>query len=349
MTPRSLLIFAGLTVAALIAAALAVSGRDAGSAAEDGAGQPLIPGLAQRINQVTVLVLADGARSTTLARSDPGSDRWTIVEKAGHPADADQVRRAIVALAGARTLEPRTANPEHYGKLSLDSGATTVTLRGADGTDLPGLVLGKSVIVATPDHAGSFYARRTAEPRAWLAEGRLPLLSTDPLQWLPRDLPSLPRGRVASVTVTRSGSGFTVARKDAAAADFAFAGPPRAGKPRQAKINDLAGAAEFLACEDVAAADPAAPPPAATTVFRSVEGEALTVRLWLRDGHPWATLSAALEGPARSPEAAERVKELQERTRGWSYRLADSVAKDLAPAAEDLFEPPAPADEAKKK
>ena len=342
MKPKTFIAFAGLTLAALAAAVLAVHGRDAASPVDAAAGQPLIAGLAARINQVTVLTLAAGSQSVTLARSDPESQAWSIVEKSGHPADAGLVRRAIVALAGARTLEPRTGNPDQYPKLALDDAtATSLTLRGADGAELPGLILGKTVSAATPDHPGSFYARRAAETRAWLAEGRLPPLSADPLQWLPRDLPAMPRGRVASVKVAGgSGGEIVIGRKDPAAADFTLTAPTRPGKPKQGKINDLAGAAEFLACEDVvpAAAAGAATVTATVTAFKSFEGEILSIRVSRHDGHSWANISAALEGAAKSPEAEQRVKEIQDRYAPWSYRLSDAAAADLAPSADELVE-----------
>ena len=345
MTPKTFLVFAALTLATATGAVLAVHGRDAAPPADAAAGQPLIPGLSARINQVTVLALAVGTQSVTLARPDTESRQWGIVEKSGYPADPDLVRRAIVGLAGARTAEPRTADPAHYAKLALgDDTAILVTLRGADGTELPGIAIGKSVSAATPDHPGSFYARRAAEPRTWLAEGRLPPLTADPMQWLSRDLPSMPRGRVASVTVGRgAGDDLAIARKDPASGDFTLSAPPRAAKPRRAKINDLAGAAEFLTFEDVAPADPAAKA-ATVTTLRSFEGETLTIRISRRDGQPWASLSASLEGTAKSPEAEQRVKELQERYAAWSFRLSDAAATDLAPAAGDLIEP-AKADE----
>ena len=350
MNPKRFAVFAGLTLAALTAALLAVHDRDAAPAAEAGVGQPLIPGLSARLNQVTVLVLSGAGQSVTLARPDPESDRWSIVEKSGHPADAAEVRRAILGLAGAKTVEPRTANPEQYPKLAVDeAGATLITLRGADGAELPSLALGKSVAAASPDHPGSFYARRLAEPQSWLAEGRLPPLAADPMQWLPRELPGMPRARVASVTVARPGAGeLAIARNSPETADFIATGLPRATKPRQGKINELAGAAEFLTLEDVAAADPAATP-TVTTTLRSFEGEVLSIRISRRDDQSWASFSATLEGANRSPEAARRVAELQARYQGWSYRLPESAARELAPTPDELTEPAKTGDQPKDK
>ena len=339
MKLKSFAAFAGLTLAALIAAIFAAQDRDAGPPAASG--QPLIPGLAQKINQVTVVVVSTANQSLTLTRSDPESDRWTIVEKFGYPADPGQIRRVVVALAGAKAIEPRTADPGQYSKLALgDDSATTITLRSADGTELPALAIGKTVSGATPDHPGSFYARRTAEPQTWLAEGRLPPLTADPAQWLPGDLPSLPRDRIASVTIARPGAEpITIARKEPGVADFTASGLPKTGKARQAKLNDLAGADEFLGFEDVAPAEPDTGNASVTTIFKSFDGEVLAVRVQLRDGNAWASFAASLETASPSPEASQRIKEFQSRYGGWSYRLSDAAAKELAPAPDELVEP----------
>ena len=340
MKLKSFATFAGLTLAALIAAIFAAQDRAAGPPAA--AGQPLIPGLAQKINQVTVVVVSTANQSLTLTRSDPESDRWTIVEKFGYPADPGQIRRVVVALAGAMAIEPRTADPGQYSKLALgDDTATTITLRSADGTELPALAIGKTVSGATPDHPGSFYARRTAEAQTWLAEGRLPPLTADPAQWLPGDLPSLPRDRIASVTIARPGAEpFIIARKDPAVADFtATNGLPKTGSAKQAKLNELAGANEYLGFEDVAPAEPDTGTASVTTIFKSFDGEVLAIRVQLRDGRAWASFAASLETASPSTEASQRIKEFQSRYGGWSYRLSDAGAKELAPAPEDLFEP----------
>ena len=344
MKPRPFLLLAGLALGTTLAAVVAVNVRDAAPPADAGVGEPLIPGLAGHLNQVTVMTLVGGGHSVTLARSDPQSGQWAVVEKAGYPADPDQVRRAIVALAEARTLEPRTADPAQYPRLALGPDATAITLRGADGAALPVLILGKTVTEASPDHPGSFYARRAGEGQSWLAEGRLPTLSTDALSWLPRTLPSMLRGRVASVTVSRPGSPDLVIRHpDANAAGFAVAAPPHPGTPRPAGVDALAGAAEFLTFEDVAAADPKAAAPDTTTAFRSTDGETLTIRISHRDGQAWATLAVAADATA-SPEARQRTEEAGRHLAGWRYRLPDTAAGDIAPTADSLFDTGKPAE-----
>ncbi len=340
MKLKTFIAFAGITLTAAAAAMFAVSGRNVAPPADPGAGQPLIPGLAQRINQVTVLVVGTASQTATFVRPDPETDRWTLVEKSGYAADTDLVRRVIVSLALSRTVESRTSKPEQYARLALsDDTATTVTLRCADGQDLPGLFIGKTVTAATAEREGTFYVRRSGDAMAWMAEGRLPPLTTDPMQWLPRDLPSLPRARVASVTVSRpNGDDIAISRKDPALSDFTVSGLPRNAKLKQAKINELAGASEFLAFEDVAPLEPNAPPPAVVTTLRSFEGEVLTIRISRRDGRSWVNFAASSEGKATSPEAEQRIKDAQAKYDGWSYRLSDAAVKDLAPSSDDLME-----------
>ncbi len=362
MKPVPFAILATVTAAVVGAAVYAVVVRTAETAPEVTGGTPLIAGLGDQINQVVELTVSGRGGSVTIARLGPDSDRWTVTEKANYPAALQQVRRTLLALKDARTLEPRTLKPEQYGKLDVDdAGATRVALRTADGQTLPVLLVGKTVASVTPEHpVHQFYARRAGEAQSWLAEGELPQLATDPMPWVDRTLPTLVGDRVMAVTVSRSGApSLTVVRTEPGQHDFTVEGLPEGAKPKQAKVNELATAADFLSFEDVAKRDPAGQSAAesAVTTLRAFDGEVLTVHINWRDGKPWADVSAELDpvqaakggarpaaGAAGAPNPAQEVKDVQERTAAWSYRLPDYLAKALAPRADDLTEkanPPA--------
>ncbi len=339
MKPSSFIAFVGLTATVLVAAVLTVQNHTAITPGTDSASQPLIPNLAQQINKITVITLTSGKQTLTLSRADPDSADWTITEKFGYHADTNLIKRAIVALAGAKTIEPRTDNPTNYVKLSLaDDTATTITVRGADRTGLPGIAIGKAGPGAAPDHQNTFYARRLNEPQAWLAEGRLPPLSVDPMQWISRDLPSLLQNQVASVTIARPNSpNIVISRPSAEITNFTLSGAPRDSKPKQDKINDLAGVVAFLIFEDVAPINASEKPNMIMTV-RSFEGEILTVRVSNLLGQSWASIGFSLDTGNKSPEAQSRLKNQQARYGNWSYRLPDRIAKDLTPTIDDLAE-----------
>ena len=335
MNQKSLIVLGGVTAAAVVAAVIAVAARNAATAPESAAAGPLVPGLADRINQVTALTVAAGDKTVTISRPNPDSPQWTVAEKAGYPAALEQVRRTVLALAEARTVEPRTAKPEQYAKLGVDdAGATRLTLRTADGKELPGLLIGKAA------QSGDLYARRAGEPQSWLTDSRLAPPAADPMQWLDRPLPFVARDKVKSVSIARPGAPLlTVGRKTADQKDFTVTGLPKDAKPKQSAVNQQASAAEFLSFEDVTKLDPAAKPDPAAVVatVRAFDGEVLAIRISQRDGKPWATFAASLE-PGKTGDVEKTVKDIQTRYAGWSYRLPDYLAKDLTHSADDLTE-----------
>lgn len=336
MNRKLFTILGGVTAVTVLAAVTMVTLRSGGNTTRPA---PLVPGLTERLNQVTALTVSAGKNSVTVSRPDPNAELWTVTEKAGYPASLVEVGRVILALADAKTVEPRTAKPEQYAKLGVEDAASVrVALRTADNKELPAVLIGKAAV------GDSFYARRVGEPQSWLVEGRLSSPpAADPLRWLNRDLPTMARERVMSVTIARPGGpALTVSRKSEKSSDFTLTGLPQGAKPKQSALNELAGAAEYLSFEDVFKADPAAKPDPAETVtsVRSFDGETLIFRIGKPDGKPVVSVSVSLETkPGKPDPAAEQaVKEAQARTAGWRYRLPEFAVKALTRAADELTE-----------
>ncbi len=342
--------FVALTVLTVAAATVAVINREATIGPEPGIGGPLLPNLAAQINQVTALVVTSESRSATISRPNPDSTVWTVAERDGYPASLDQVRRAVLGLAEAKLMEPRTANPEQYARIGVDDASgTRMTISAGELSKLPPLLIGK----AGP--GGSFYARRVGETQTWLVTGKLSPPLPDPLQWIDRSLPTVARNRVMSATISHPGShsgSLTISRKDPGQKDFAITGLAEGAKPEQARVNELAGAAEFLSFEDVIKAETAAKPDpdAISTRFRSFDGDILTFHLSRSEGKTWATVSAgfdagqAAKGGAKPAEVEQRIQDIQSRHAGWSYRLSDFAAKELSRSADELTEKEAKAE-----
>jgi hypothetical protein len=367
MNTRSFALLALFASAVVLSAVIAVGERREAGKPEPAAA-PLVPGLAAGVNQVVALSVQGAGQQVTLSRPGADSAAWRVEERDGYPAAADEVKRTILALAEARTLEPRTAKPELYAKLGVDepeqkgSSAVRLSLKLADGRVLLPVLLGRSAAAASADHPGTFYARRAGEAASWLAEGRVSAVPTDPVRWLDRSaLPALPHDRVMSVTTRHpDGTAVTASRTDPDQKDFAATGLPEGAKVRQSTVNFLADALEFPAIEDVGRAE-APPAEAITTEFRTFDGAVLTLTLVRIEGKPWISLSpafdaeqaakgAALNHPGLLPAAAVEaaVKAWAERNAGWRYRLSDYAAADLSRRPEDLVEKEAPKPEEAK-
>jgi len=304
MRTRSLIALAVLAALAVAAAGWSVAVRGRAAPVVEG---PLVSGLAARVNDVArVEIVGQGAR-VTIARSAEG---WGVEQKDGYRADPDMVKALVLALADARALEPRTAQPDLYPRLHVEdpsspgAASTGVTLRGADGTPLAVLVVGKPA--AAP---GTLYARRAGEGPSWLVKADL-AVETDPLRWIDATLPRVPRDSVASVEIRQPDGRTVLIRRDAPDQPFSASVPAA-----PARVDETVDAAAQLVPQDVARAAPA--PDAVTTTVRRFDGTALTLRTVWRDGQPWVMF---------------------EDRAGWRFRVFDALGRALTRAPEDFAE-----------
>lgn len=86
-------------------------------------GLPRVPAQAERwlpgvqVAQVKAIEVQRGDQP--LVRLERREQGWVVPAKADYPADQGVVNKLLKALAEARKVEPRTANPELYGRLGL--------------------------------------------------------------------------------------------------------------------------------------------------------------------------------------------------------------------------------------
>ena len=306
--PRPLIALAALTAVAVLAAGWSVAVR-APSASETAEG-PLVPGLAARVNEVARLELVGQGGRVTVARTAGG---WGVEQKDGYRADPALVKALVLAVAGARVLEPRTALPDLHARIGVEDPAapgaasTGVTLGAADGRPLAALILGKPAA-----SAGTLYARRAGEAASWLVRADLAAIETEPLRWIDPAVPRVPRDAVAAVEI-RQPDGRTLAiRRDAPGRPFAASGPAA-----PSLVEETAEAPGLFVPQDVAKADPALTESAVTTTVRRFDGSALVLRTAWRDGQAWVVF---------------------EELGGWRFRVSDALGRALTRTPEDFAE-----------
>ena len=144
-------------VAAAAAAAVLVQREDAGIAQS---GEKLLPGLLDRLGEVSRIESTHKGETITLALAD-GS--WSVTDRHGYPAEASEVRGLLVGAAELVRVEPKTARAELYEKLELGDPADAegesfgYVMKDAGGDTIADLVVGKRrfVSAATPDTSTS--------------------------------------------------------------------------------------------------------------------------------------------------------------------------------------------------
>ncbi|PWC45694.1 DUF4340 domain-containing protein [Azospirillum sp. TSO22-1] len=304
MRTRSLLLLAVLTAVTVAAAGWSVAVRSRTAPVVEG---PLVPGLAARVNDAARLEIVGQGSRVTIVRTAGG---WGVEQKDGYRADPDMVKALVLAVANARALEPRTAQPDLYPRLRVEDPAapgaasTGVTLRATDGTPLAALVVGKPA--AAP---GTLYARRAGEGPSWLVKADL-AVETDPLRWIDAALPRVPRDAVASVEIRQPDGRAVVIQRDAPDKPFAASVPAI-----PALIDETVDAMAQLVPQDVAKAGPA--PDAVVTTVRRFDGTAVVLRTVRRDGQAWVMF---------------------EDKPGWRFRVFDVPGRALTRTPGDFAE-----------
>jgi hypothetical protein len=216
-------------------------------------------------------------------------------------------------VADLKPRERKTSDPARYARLGLEEpaeGGTAVrlTLRDATGQDIGGVVLGEELFEGGTSQR---YVRTTAEPQAWLAEGRVSV-PTDPLQWLEREIVRIPRDRVTRVTITHpDGEVVSIAREEGGT-DYTLASIPEGRLPKSpGEVGAPASALSSLRLDDVRASSEPGFDLADPTValYETDTGLKLTVETWQVEDQTWARLRADAPPKVETAEPADAGSE----------------------------------------
>lgn len=351
MQTKTLLVL-GLATAAAVAGAGWALNRQPEVRTEIATGGPLFPDLMNRVNDVTRIDLVSAKGVATVARD---GERWVVLQKDGYPADVNLVKAAVVGVAQATIVDARTALPDLYDRIGVQDpdakGATSTRLSlGAGDAPLASLILGNEAARGGPGQATTLYARKTGEAQSWLVRGPAERLEADPMRWVDRTVPRLPRERLASVEIGQpDGTTVTLARPAPTGAGFTATGLPEGAQPKASTIDETTGALGYLTFEDVARTDPAWFKDGTTAVFRSFDGLVLTVRQAKREDARWLTIDAAFdaaaakthagaEGLLKPAEVEAQAKDWRARFAGWSFKVYDALGENFARKPADFVQ-----------
>ena len=158
--PRNQLILLAIVTVLLTVVAALLNRSD--RAPSDAAGQVLLPGLAEVVNDLDAIdVVAPGGEVIQLRRDET---RWRLPSREDYEADFARVLELLRNLREARLVAEKTSNPEWYARLGVkDPGDADATGRRIDfpGRELPSIIIGQT----DPTDAGS-YVRRAEIGRA---------------------------------------------------------------------------------------------------------------------------------------------------------------------------------------
>lgn len=298
-------------------------------------GLPRVPAQAERwlpgvqVAQVKAIEVQRGDQP--LVRLERREQGWVVPAKADYPADQGVVNKLLKALAEARKVEPRTANPELYGRLGLaDKGEAeqrAVRLTLEQGEAPLQLLIGK------PGQQDGQLVRRADEAQSWLVSQRIELPASE-LEWLDRRIAAIPFAEVRELDLRHAGGErLTLARDKAEEANLQVRDLPK-GK-RLAFDGAANGFGQFFADLRFADAAPLAQlgfdgKPALEFSLTTFAGKTLKGRFYGKADQHWLLLEqgsglSASEVPGRS-DWAYRVEPYQYQS--LARKLTDLLAKE---------------------
>lgn len=218
--------FIALGVAALVVLGLALWVSARRNAAPEFHEAPLLPTLAAELDTVSSLSVLKGAAKPTVTLQKSGKG-WTVAERGDYPADVAKLHKLLIALADAKIVEEKTANPAEFALIGVEdptqSGATgtEISLSARDGTH--------AVIVGKPSGSGDF-ARRVGENQSFVVQPAISL-ETEPRFWIDARLIDIPLADIESLQVKLpDGASYVVKRIKPKEETFTLEGVPAGRK-----------------------------------------------------------------------------------------------------------------------
>lgn len=354
MRPVSLVILAVLTAGAVAAASWAVMERERATSVAD-VPDLLFPGLLDRVNDVARVDVATPALRFSIVKGE--GESWTVPERGGYPVRFETVKQSVVGIAGLKPMEAKTARADLHEKLQLrvpgDGGrGTMLLLKDAEGTEIGGVVIGKTKSTGTSTRAGWHYVRKSDEDQSWLAAGRVEVFEKID-RWLDSDMPVIKRQRVHKVrSVDPNGDVIEISRADPNGRDFKVDNLEAGWQMiHDTAANALGSAVGFLNFEDVEPAGDTVLENPIVVDYTTFDGMVLTVRVVLQNGIYRGRFQArfdenaiALDGLTEDQSAEMKsvdevkaeVERINSRFAPWIYRLPSYKGKDFATARDDV-------------
>jgi hypothetical protein len=332
----SALAVGALTVVALVAVLAPQRGGDDAA----GGGAAVLPGLADRANDVDRLQVSrhDGVVATL----EKQAGQWSIAELEAYPADWPRLRTLLSNLAQMKVEELKTANPDYHARLGVED----ISAQGASGTRLDISAGGAAWALIVGQEAEVQYGQymRVAQDAQSVLADHILELPDEPAGWAQQQILDVGPDLIAELSIRHpDGEQVRISRVSADAANFTLRTLPQGREPQSDfKVNALANAYSMLRMEDVRRdpGDPAAAPVQVELLLFSGERYAIEVFEW--DGERWIRISRqaapatdpADEGaaePAPSPAATEFA--------GWVYRVGETRLETMTARLESVLKP----------
>ena len=371
MSQRNVLILLGAVV---VLVALVLYGQRGSTG---GSGKLFAPALEAALNDIERVTITK-ANNETIVTLERRPDGWVAANKNGYTADVGKLRQGLRALAEAKILEQKTANPELYSHLGVedvsgDKAAGIAVTLTAKGKDLPTLILGNA------DGSKHRYVRRAGEAQSYLID-KNPEFARGVGQWLDAQIFDVRSDRIAQVTITQpDGQVVRISKPSKDAANYDVADVPKGRELLYPGVANVIGnSLRELSLDDVepAAASPPAKP--AVVEFHTFDGLVVRAEGEKRGDASWVGFMASVDAaqaaraaaaatpappaegagapadvpkpaapPPAAPDPAAEAARINAKVGPWRYKIATFQYDQMTRRLADLLKPPAEAPKAR--
>jgi hypothetical protein len=330
MKPRTLAVLVVIAVLALAGGWYFGAAERPGEQQAYSGGRLMFADLAPRLQDAARIEIVHQGKPTAIAKH---GDSWGLVDRDGYPVQASKLRGMLTALTELRLVEPRTTDPEQFGRIGLEDptaktgSSNLLRVLDASGKPIAALIVGHRRVRTQGNVPEQVYVRRPDENSTWLAEGSLQV-DADPQLWLDRDVMNIDHGRVESVEVTRGDETLKLARDGQKLAIKAPADHPAL---EDYKLDDVDRGLELLTFQDVQSDKAPVGEKIGQSVYTMTDGLAVTATVFKGEKDIWARFAAT--GKDKAKDEADK---LNARLAGWTYELGAWKQKALVPSLEEL-------------
>jgi hypothetical protein len=258
---------------------------------------PVVPGLAQEINNVTGVKLT-GAGNVPIISLKKTDKAWIAEDVNNYPADLSKIREYLIKLSEAKVREAKTSNVKSYEKLGVED-LIAANAKGIQ-LELFGLKQPVKIIFGQPSGTGGMgvYFRKVGDAQSYLASGAIRPEAAQNL-WLNAELTNIAASRIKSVEILPPTGETLVAQKTLVDdADWVVQNVPNGKSLSSPSVgNQLAGTLDNLRFESVEPASKAEPVIESTyrAKYLGFDGVIIEITAWEKDSKGYARFQSRLD------------------------------------------------------
>jgi hypothetical protein len=218
MKNNNLLLLSVITILVVVAAVMVNRQRAPETSFEKAF---LIPGLLDKVNDVSIIKISKQDKSLTLLQHD---SQWVLADADNYSADFGKIRETVLAVAEMTILAEKTSKAENYERLgieqpSAENNSALIVLQDNSDSSLASLIVGNTRHSKSAEAKPGLYVRLKESEQALLVEGSLDI-SVEVKDWLQLELFSIDADRVKEIQIVHENEDTVMLKRELSTDDF---------------------------------------------------------------------------------------------------------------------------------